>query len=369
MEADGRDLRLSNLDKVFWPEEGYTKGDLLAYYWNVADLILPYLHGRPLTMKRMPDGADGPHFYEKTAPSHTPDWVHRCKVHSDDSKRGEIDYLMVDDTSTLLYVANLGCIEMHPLHSRCADVEHPDYLFFDLDPFEPYTFEDVLTVARHIKVVLDQLGLSGYPKTSGATGVQIYVPVEARRLHVRTGAGVRRCVRPDDRESRPGPRHDGVEDREPHRQGVHRPQHEPAGGQHRGRVLASGPSPARPSRRRSRGTRSSRVASSRRTSGSTTCGIGSRRSGTCSRGFARRRWTSPTRFEALGVQRRGRRAPTEQAAPRGRPRRPRRRRPRTRSSRRRRTRPSTNTSGGASSARRGRPSPPPATRRGRGTPS
>jgi bifunctional non-homologous end joining protein LigD len=178
LEVDGRELRLSNLNKVFWPTEGYTKGDLLAYYANVADLIGPHLQGRPLTMKRMPDGAEGPHFYEKTAPSHTPDWIHRCKVLSDDSKRGEIDYLVVDDTATLLYVANLGCIEMHPLHSRCEDVEHPDYLFFDLDPFEPYTYEDVLTVARHIKVLLDQLGLTAYPKTSGATGLQIYLPVK-----------------------------------------------------------------------------------------------------------------------------------------------------------------------------------------------
>jgi bifunctional non-homologous end joining protein LigD len=177
VEIDGHDLRLSNLNKVFWPSEGYTKGDLIAYYRNVADLIGPYLQGRPLTMKRMPDGAEGPFFYEKTAPSHTPEWVHRCRVLSEDAKTGVIDYLRVDDTATLLYVANLGCIEMHPLHSRCEDVEHPDYLFFDLDPFEPYTYEDVLTVARHIKVVLDQLGISSYPKTSGATGLQIYVPV------------------------------------------------------------------------------------------------------------------------------------------------------------------------------------------------
>jgi bifunctional non-homologous end joining protein LigD len=177
VDVDGRELRLSNLNKVFWPEEGYTKGDLLAYYWNTAELIGPYLHGRPLTMKRMPDGIGGDHFYEKTAPSHTPGWIHRCRVLSDDAKRGEIDYLTVDDTATLLFAANLGCIEMHPLHSRCEDVEHPDYLFFDLDPFEPYTYEDVLTVARHIKVLLDQLGLSAYPKTSGATGLQIYLPV------------------------------------------------------------------------------------------------------------------------------------------------------------------------------------------------
>ncbi len=176
-EIDGRELRLSNLTKVFWPDEGYTKGDLLAYYRNVARLILPHLAERPLTMKRMPDGIDGEYFYEKSAPSHTPDWLGRCVVQSEDAKGGEIDYLTIVDAAGLLYVANLGCIEFHPLHSRCADVVHPDYLFFDLDPFEPYTYEDVLVVARHIKVLLDQLGLPAFPKTSGATGLQIYVPV------------------------------------------------------------------------------------------------------------------------------------------------------------------------------------------------
>ena len=177
MDADGRELRLSNLDKVFWPDEGYTKGDLLAYYYNVAELILPHLRERPLTMKRMPDGISGPFFYEKTAPSHTPDWIPRCPVRSDESKDGVIGYLMVNDLATLLFVANLGCIEMHPLHSRCSTIETPDYLFFDLDPMGA-SFEDVLIVARHVRAALGALGLTGYPKTSGATGVQIYVPVE-----------------------------------------------------------------------------------------------------------------------------------------------------------------------------------------------
>ncbi len=181
IDLSDRELRASNLNKVYWPEEGYTKGDLLAYYFNVAELLLPHLERRPLTMKRMPDGIDGDAFYEKTAPSHTPDWVHRCTVLSEDAKEGRIDYLTVDDLDTLLFVANLGAIEMHPLHSRCGDTGHPDYLFFDLDPFPPYTYEDVLTVARHIKVVLDQLGLTGYPKTSGATGLQIFVPIEPGR--------------------------------------------------------------------------------------------------------------------------------------------------------------------------------------------
>jgi bifunctional non-homologous end joining protein LigD len=177
MEADGRELRLSNLDKVFWPEEGYTKGDLLAFYYNVAELILPHLHDRPLTMKRMPDGMAGPFFYEKTAPAHTPDWVARCPVQSEDSKDGVIGYMMVQDLATLLFVVNLGAIEMHPLHSRCSSIESPDYLFFDLDPMGA-SFEDVLIVAQHVHAALGALGLNGYPKTSGATGVQIYVPIE-----------------------------------------------------------------------------------------------------------------------------------------------------------------------------------------------
>jgi bifunctional non-homologous end joining protein LigD len=180
--ADGHELRLSNLDKLYRHEEGYTKGDLLNYYFNVSELLLPYLRERPLTMKRMPDGADGPFFYEKTAPAHTPDWIARCNVESDDAKTGVIGYLLVNDLATLLYVANLGCIEMHPLHARCFSVDSPDYLFFDLDPMEA-PFEDVLAVAMHCKAALDALGLESFPKTSGATGVQIYVPIEPGYSH------------------------------------------------------------------------------------------------------------------------------------------------------------------------------------------
>jgi bifunctional non-homologous end joining protein LigD len=172
-----REVRLSNLDKVFWPDERYTKGDLLAYYFNVAPLMLPYLRDRPLTMKRMPDGIRGNEFYEKNAPSHTPDWVDRCTIPSEESEKGEINYLMANDTAAMLFVANLGCIEFHPLHSRCARPDLPDYLFFDLDPFEPATFSDVLAIAHHVQAALETLGLKSYPKTSGATGMQIYVPI------------------------------------------------------------------------------------------------------------------------------------------------------------------------------------------------
>jgi bifunctional non-homologous end joining protein LigD len=183
MEAAGRRLRLSNLDKVFWPKEGYTKGDLLAYYWNVRDLILPYLEDRPLTRKRMPDGIEGPYFYEKNAPSHTPDWMPRCQVESEDEGGGFNDFLVANDAADLLFVVNSGAIEFHPLHARCDSIDHPDYLFFDLDPMGRARFEDVLTVARHVHVALEHLGLPAYAKTSGATGVQIYVGVDPRPTH------------------------------------------------------------------------------------------------------------------------------------------------------------------------------------------
>jgi bifunctional non-homologous end joining protein LigD len=185
MEEGAKRLRLSNLDKVFWPKEGCTKGDLLAYYWNVRDLILPYLRDRPLTRKRMPDGIEGPYFYEKNAPAHTPEWMPRCRVTSDDdeAKTGYNDFLMANDAIDLLFVVNTGAIEFHPLHARCDSIDNPDYMFFDLDPMGNASFEDVLAVASHIHVALEHLGLPSYAKTSGATGVQIYVGVDPRPTH------------------------------------------------------------------------------------------------------------------------------------------------------------------------------------------
>ncbi len=182
LEADGRELRLSNLDKVYWPGEGITKGDLLAYYWNVADLLLPHLRDRPLTMKRMPDGLAGEPFYEKQVPAHAPDWLPTAAVPTEEDSR-VVEFVLAQDRASLLYVVNLGCIEMHPLHSRAGSLDRPDYAFFDLDPFEPYTYEDVRTVAKLVKVVLDGLGLRGYAKTSGATGMQVFVPLDGTHTH------------------------------------------------------------------------------------------------------------------------------------------------------------------------------------------
>jgi len=182
LEADGRELRLSNLNKVYWPDDGITKGDLLAYYWNVADRLLPHLRDRPLTMYRMPDGLAGAPFYEKQVPAHAPDWLPTAAVPTEEDSR-VVEFVLAQDRASLLYVVNLGCIEMHPLHSRAGSLDRPDYAFFDLDPFAPYTYEDVRTVARLVKVVLDGLGLRGYAKTSGATGMQVFVPLDGTHSH------------------------------------------------------------------------------------------------------------------------------------------------------------------------------------------
>jgi bifunctional non-homologous end joining protein LigD len=176
MQVDARDLRLSNLSKLYWPDDGITKGDLLAYYYNVAPVLLPHVRDRPLTMLRMPNGIAGDSFYEKRVPSHAPDWLPTASVTGEDGRR--LDMVMAQDLASLLYIVNLGCIELHPLHSRASSLDYPEFALFDLDPFEPYTFADVRTVAKLVKVALDGLGLRGYAKTSGATGMQVEVPLE-----------------------------------------------------------------------------------------------------------------------------------------------------------------------------------------------
>ncbi|MEX0659128.1 MAG: non-homologous end-joining DNA ligase, partial [Egibacteraceae bacterium] len=179
LESGGVDQKVTNLDKPFWEPEGYTKADLLAYYWNVAEWILPYLADRPLTLKRMPDGADGAFFYAKQAPPHTPGFVSTAPVTSRDSGK-TIDYLLARDAPSLLWLANLGCIELHPWHARVDRIDRPDYAFFDLDPMS-VGFAEVREVALLVRTALDRLGLRGYPRTSGATGMQVYVPID--RVH------------------------------------------------------------------------------------------------------------------------------------------------------------------------------------------
>ena len=172
-----RPLRLTNLDKVYFPDEGYTKGDLIQYYASVAPVLLPHLAGRPISMSRYPEGIKGPSFYEKRAPGHQPEWMRTTPVVSD-SQGGVIDFLVADSVEALMWFANMGCIETHPFHSREGQLEHPDYAIFDFDPAEGSTWDQVVEGGQLLQVALTQLGLAGYPKLSGARGLHVYVPLE-----------------------------------------------------------------------------------------------------------------------------------------------------------------------------------------------
>ncbi len=174
-----RPVRLRNIDKTFFSDPEYTKGDLLQYYASVAPLLLPHLARRAIVMARFPDGADGGFFYEKQAPGHKPDWLPTAPLHSE--HRGEpIDFVTAPDVESLLWIVNMGAIEIHPWLSRFDTPHRPDFAIFDLDPAEGASWQQVVDTARHINVVLERLGLAAYPKTSGATGLHLYVPVDPR---------------------------------------------------------------------------------------------------------------------------------------------------------------------------------------------
>jgi bifunctional non-homologous end joining protein LigD len=171
-----RTVRISNPRKPFFGDQ-YLKGDLVQYYASIAPMLVPHLEGRALSMARYPDGADGDFFYEKQCPSHAPDWLVRAPIHS--SHRGEpIEFCTAPDVESLIWIANMGCIEMHPWLSRAERHETPDFAVFDLDPQEGATWEQVTYTAGLIKVILDKLQLDSYAKTSGATGLHIYVPLD-----------------------------------------------------------------------------------------------------------------------------------------------------------------------------------------------
>jgi bifunctional non-homologous end joining protein LigD len=184
-----RPLKLSNLDKVFFPDDGYTKGDVIQYYASIASVLLPHLEQRPISMSRYPDGITGPSFYEKRAPGHQPAWMQTAPVPSD-SAGGEVEFLLAEDRESLMWFANMGCIEFHPFHSRVGSLDNPDLAIFDLDPAAGSTWEQVIAGARLLRVALEQLGLFGYPKLSGSKGLHVYVPVEPLYSHSRIRAFV-----------------------------------------------------------------------------------------------------------------------------------------------------------------------------------
>jgi bifunctional non-homologous end joining protein LigD len=172
-EVAGRRLPLTNLDKVLWPKDGLTKRDMIEYYVRMAPFMLPYLRDRPLSMQVFPDGIDGKSFWRKDKPEHAPQWMDSWTYHGEKTKT----YIVVNETATLAWVANAGVIDLHPWHSRIDEPNEPDWAVFDLDPFEPATFQDVINIAKLVKAALDHYGMHGVVKTSGQTGLQIYVPV------------------------------------------------------------------------------------------------------------------------------------------------------------------------------------------------
>ena len=182
LRSGRRTLKLSNLDKPFWPDEGITKGDLIAYYRELAPILVPHLRNRPFTMKRYPDGWQGKHFFQKDAPKHMPAWIPRAPFPAS-TREGEkriVDYALVNDELALLWMANMGCIDLHAWMSRADKPDRPDWVLFDLDPSEGVGFAETVDVALLVRAALELVGLRSFPKTSGSRGIHVLVPIARR---------------------------------------------------------------------------------------------------------------------------------------------------------------------------------------------
>jgi bifunctional non-homologous end joining protein LigD len=175
LQVDGKEVRLTNLRKIFWPALRLTKGDLLQYYADVADVLLPHLHDRAMVMKRYPHGAEGPFFFMKRAPSPRPAWIETCRI--DHGHGNVIDFPVIQDRAALMWVINLGCIDLNQWYAKCDDIDRPDYVHFDLDPGAGAAFERVLDTARVVHEALEALKMPSYAKTTGSKGLHVYVPI------------------------------------------------------------------------------------------------------------------------------------------------------------------------------------------------
>ena len=176
VDVEGRHLKVSNLDKVLYPEAGFTKGAVISYYQRISPVLLPHLRGRPLTLKRYPNGVDAQFFYEKRCPSHRPEWVQTTDVYSERNK-GIVRYCVVDDLPTLVWVANLASLELHTSLSLGDDIPRPTMVVFDLDPGPPATIVECCRVASRLRALFDRMELQSFAKTSGSKGLQLYVPL------------------------------------------------------------------------------------------------------------------------------------------------------------------------------------------------
>ena len=175
LPVDGKEVRLTNLRKIFWPQLGLTKGDLIQYYADVAAVLLPHIRNRAMVMKRYPHGASGEFFFMKRAPSPRPDWIEICSI--DHGSKGVIDFPMIQDRAALLWVINLGCIDLNQWYATCDDINRPDYVHFDLDPGPGAPFERVLETALVVREALDALKMTSVVKTTGSKGLHVYVPI------------------------------------------------------------------------------------------------------------------------------------------------------------------------------------------------
>jgi bifunctional non-homologous end joining protein LigD len=176
VEIEGKHLSLTNLDKVLYPVPGFTKGQVIDYYARIAPVLLPHLAGRPLTLKRYPEGVDKEYFFEKNATKHRPDWVKTAPIWSDGNQRN-VNYILANDLPTLVWIANLASIELHPSLSLAKDIASPRSMVFDLDPGAPADIVQCCQVGTWLRDIFDHFGLQSFPKTSGSKGLQIYVPL------------------------------------------------------------------------------------------------------------------------------------------------------------------------------------------------
>ena len=179
VEIQGRHLKLTNLDKVLYPSAGFTKGQVIDYYARIAPVLAPHLNARPLTLKRYPNGVDKEFFFEKNATKHRPDWVKTAPIWSEGNRRN-VNYILANDLSTLVWLANLAAIELHPSLSLAKDISCPTMIVFDLDPGPPANIVQCCQVAFWLREIFQRFGLESFPKTSGSKGLQIYVPLNSK---------------------------------------------------------------------------------------------------------------------------------------------------------------------------------------------
>jgi bifunctional non-homologous end joining protein LigD len=175
VRVEGREVRLTNLRKPFWPDLGITKGALVQYYLDVAPVLLPHIRDRAMVMKRYPNGAAGSFFFMKRAPTPRPDWVRTCSIAHDSGN--VINFPVIDDPASLLWVINLGCIDLNQWYAKCDDIDRPDYVHFDLDPGRGASFDQVRQCALILKEALERLSMHPFVKTSGSKGMHVYVPI------------------------------------------------------------------------------------------------------------------------------------------------------------------------------------------------